>query len=144
MRALEFITVHVIYNLSYTYKFQLKTTLIQKIDQNHRSELKYQTTCGAEFLLVFLHNFDKNFLQTFFLSGHVRQLSFWTCDTSSTKVLKGGSMSCKSLCGTVGLKAFARPFSMTQLLLHTFSHLTGPSFRVKAKLLPNKFFLGLV
>ena len=27
MRALEFITGHVIYNLAYTYKFQLKTTL---------------------------------------------------------------------------------------------------------------------
>ena len=72
----EFISGHVIYNPAYTYKFQLKTTLIQKIDPNHRSELKYQTTCGAEFLPVFLHNFDKNFLQTFFLSGHVRQLSF--------------------------------------------------------------------
>ena len=34
--------------------------------------------------------------------------------------------------------------SMTQLLLHTFAYLTGPSFRVKAKLLPNKIFLGLV
>ena len=31
-------------------------------------------------------------------------------------------------------------YSMTQLLLHTFAHLTGPSFRVKAKLLPNRFF----
>ena len=28
MRALESITGHVIYNLSYTYKFQLKTTII--------------------------------------------------------------------------------------------------------------------
>ena len=27
MRALKFITGHVIYNLAYTYKFQLKTTL---------------------------------------------------------------------------------------------------------------------
>ena len=27
MNALEFITGHVIYNLAYTYKFQLKTTL---------------------------------------------------------------------------------------------------------------------
>ena len=27
MRVLEFITGHVIYNLAYTYKFQLKTTL---------------------------------------------------------------------------------------------------------------------
>ena len=26
MRALKFITVHVIYNPAYTYKFQLKTT----------------------------------------------------------------------------------------------------------------------
>ena len=28
MRALEFITGHVIYNPAYTYKFQLKTTLM--------------------------------------------------------------------------------------------------------------------
>ena len=35
-------------------------------------------------------------------------------------------------------------FSKTQLLLHTFAHLTGPFFRVKAKLLPSKIILGLV
>ena len=29
MRALEFITGHVIYNQAYTYKFQLKTTFIK-------------------------------------------------------------------------------------------------------------------
>ena len=29
MRALKFITGHVIYNLAYTYKFRLKTTLEQ-------------------------------------------------------------------------------------------------------------------
>ena len=34
-------------------------------------------------------------------------------------------------------------FSMTQLSSHTFAHLTGSSFRLKAKLLPNKNFLGL-
>ena len=28
-------------------------------------------------------------------------------------------------------------YSMTQLLSHTFAHLTGPSFRLKVKLLPN-------
>ena len=28
MRALEFITGHVIYNPAYTYKFQLKTTIV--------------------------------------------------------------------------------------------------------------------
>ena len=33
MRALEFITGHVIYNLAYTYKFQLKTTQVV-IDTN--------------------------------------------------------------------------------------------------------------
>ena len=33
--------------------------------------------------------------------------------------------------------------SMTQLLSHTFAHLTGPSFILKAKLLPNKIVLGL-
>ena len=35
-------------------------------------------------------------------------------------------------------------YSMTQLLLHTFAHLTGPSFRLKAKLLPIRIFLGLM
>ena len=30
MTALEFITGHVIYNLAYTYKFQLKTTIVLK------------------------------------------------------------------------------------------------------------------
>ena len=33
--------------------------------------------------------------------------------------------------------------SMTQLLLHTFAHLTGFSFRLKAKLLPIKNILGV-
>ena len=33
--------------------------------------------------------------------------------------------------------------SMTQLSSHTFAHLTGSSFRLKAKLLPNKKILGL-
>ena len=37
-----------------------------------------------------------------------------------------------------------QPVSMTQLLSHTFAHLTGPSFRFKVKLLPNKKFLGLM
>ena len=34
MKVLEFITGHVIYNLAYTYKFQLKTTkmVIQNIE----------------------------------------------------------------------------------------------------------------
>ena len=32
---------------------------------------------------------------------------------------------------------------MTQLSLHTFAHLTGSSFRLKAKLLPNKNILDL-
>ena len=30
MRALEFITGHVIYNPAYTYKFQLKTTMFRQ------------------------------------------------------------------------------------------------------------------
>ena len=33
--------------------------------------------------------------------------------------------------------------SMTQLLSHTFPHLTGSSFRLKAKLLPIKNILGV-
>ena len=36
----------------------------------------------------------------------------------------------------------SKSISMTQLLSHTFAHLTGPSFRLKAKLLPNKISLG--
>ena len=39
MRALEFITGHVIYNLAYTYKFQLKTTNVCK-KKNLFSSLK--------------------------------------------------------------------------------------------------------
>ena len=35
MRALEFITGHVIYNPAYTYKFQLKTTLVIKLARVH-------------------------------------------------------------------------------------------------------------
>ena len=41
-------------------------------------------------------------------------------------------------------KVTVKLINMTQLLLHTFAHFTGPSFRVKAKLLPNKIFLCLV
>ena len=32
MRALEFLTGHVIYNPAYTYKFKLKTTIVEKRD----------------------------------------------------------------------------------------------------------------
>ena len=38
---------------------------------------------------------------------------------------------------------FLKFFSMTQLLSHTFAHLTGSSFRLKAKLLPIKNILGV-
>ena len=34
MRALEFITGYVVYNPAYTYKFQLKTTLMNSIVAN--------------------------------------------------------------------------------------------------------------
>ena len=41
MRALEFITGHVIYNPAYTYKFQLKTTLeLGPIAQDQRTFFK--------------------------------------------------------------------------------------------------------
>ena len=36
MRALEFITGHVIYNPAYTYKFQLKTTFIRILNSKFR------------------------------------------------------------------------------------------------------------
>ena len=32
MRAFKFITGHMIYNSAYTYKFQLKTTIVEKRD----------------------------------------------------------------------------------------------------------------
>ena len=40
MRALEFITGHVIYNPAYTYKFQLKTTTLVFIKFNQQSDGK--------------------------------------------------------------------------------------------------------
>ena len=41
MRALEFITGHVIYNPAYTYKFQLKTT--NQIHKVHIMKIKINT-----------------------------------------------------------------------------------------------------
>ena len=38
---------------------------------------------------------------------------------------------------------YSKGLSMNQLLSHTFAHLTGPSFRLKAKLLPIKNILGV-
>ena len=37
MRALEFITGHVIYNPAYTYKFQLKTTQVNQYEDYNGS-----------------------------------------------------------------------------------------------------------
>ena len=42
--------------------------------------------------------------------------------------------------GTFKCRVLCKRVSMTQLLSHTFAHLTGPSFGLKAKLLPNNFF----
>ena len=39
MRALKFITGHVIYNLAYTYKFQLKTTKVLEKYQNYHLKI---------------------------------------------------------------------------------------------------------
>ena len=67
MRALEFITGHVIYNPAYTYKFQLKTTLDLYIgehkkaneEQNDKSSF-YGEMGSANFLLT---------MYDFFLAG---------------------------------------------------------------------------
>ena len=62
------------------------------------------------------------------------------------KYISGKYGECNSNCGTGTLmyrKVASRSTSMTQLLSHTFAHLTGSSFRLKAKPLPNKKFLGL-
>ena len=42
MRALEFITGHVIYNPVYTYKFQLKTAYIKQVYQQRETLLLKQ------------------------------------------------------------------------------------------------------
>ena len=50
MRALKFITGHVIYNLNYTYKFQLKTTLVKHIKDVHEIDYKFQcSSCNKKF-----------------------------------------------------------------------------------------------
>ena len=36
MRALKFITGHVIYNPAYAYKFQLKTTKVKNVEIKHK------------------------------------------------------------------------------------------------------------
>ena len=41
MRALKFITGHLIYNLAYTYKFQLKTTHIWQSNRNDLTGIFY-------------------------------------------------------------------------------------------------------
>ena len=48
MRALEFITGHVIYNPAYTYKLQLKTT----IESGHQK--KYLAKPKLKYLLTFI------------------------------------------------------------------------------------------
>ena len=64
-------------------------------------------------------------------SGRLRQKDGST-DGSNTG--RTGESNKNELCGYI---------SMTQLLSHTYAHLTGSSFRVKAKLLPNKNILGV-
>ena len=72
--------------------------------------------------------------------GHLKQESDFRGGWGS-KIVKNRRT---SLMDVRNFNAIHKLFSMTQLLFHTFAHLTGPSFRVKAKLLPNKSFLGLV
>ena len=51
MRALEFITGHVIYNPAYTYKFQLKTTKVFR-DRRLRDQVEYLASQHLKDLIV--------------------------------------------------------------------------------------------
>ena len=66
-------------------------------------------------------------------------LAFWQIDVRNVEVL-GLTLIHNAVINI----ACSMRSSMTQLLLHTFANLTGTSFRVKAKLLLNNYFLGLV
>ena len=62
--------------------------------------------------------------------------SWMTSQTpSSTQLVVGTKVQDVKVCRTY--------YSMTQLLSHTFAHLTGSSFRQKAKLLPIKNILSV-
>ena len=56
MRALEFITDHVIYNLAYTYKFQLKTTIFITTRRSITAGLyiSNQTQVFFDYVFIFL------------------------------------------------------------------------------------------
>ena len=54
MRALEFITGHVIYNPAYTYKFKLKTTMYVSY-----IEIAFCLQCGAYPTRAFVYRSDR-------------------------------------------------------------------------------------
>ena len=67
MRALEFITGHVIYNPAYTYKFQLKTTQ-NSIERNKPSRMGY---------LYLIGNLCRKSSIDWWVNNWVRKLAIW-------------------------------------------------------------------
>ena len=85
MRALEFITGHLIYNPAYTYKFQLKTTIISSMifDGIIMSKVLFLSpwnpclkSNGTGLLILFLVKDFKDFKNNFFLKEIAKFLSF--------------------------------------------------------------------
>ena len=70
MRALEFITGHVIYNPAYTYRFQLKTTQysIDRLDRNKPSRMGY---------LYLIGNLCRKSSIDWWVNNWVRKLAIW-------------------------------------------------------------------
>ena len=57
MRALEFITGHVIYKMAYTYKFQLKTTNVSEYKSSTNTFLEWKEAKSDQWQHCFLVNF---------------------------------------------------------------------------------------
>ena len=110
------------------------------------------------FWRYYLNNFflkSVRFFQILWLSHNIWTLqSCWYNDLAPDFTQKGDirshyvtqhqTMMSQARFLTIPCNSGCKELSMTQLLSHTFAHLTGPSFRLKAKLLPNKKFLGLM
>ena len=69
MRALEFITGHVIYNLAYTYKFQLKTTIKVTFEQIEWTKKPFILQVCDEFFSPYQKTFPTKNLKNFNFMG---------------------------------------------------------------------------
>ena len=65
MRALEFVTGHVIYNPAYTYKFQLKTTLdfIEAFLCRKSAASSFRRSCIIVLTTILAHSFSFSDIQ---------------------------------------------------------------------------------